>query len=254
MSLNKGKSLCMFSAKGGVGKSINTLNLAGVIEHLEKKTLIIDFDLYSGSIATYINKKFKRSVYDMADDILNNRYTDIKDYVINFDKYIDVLAAPRDPRDAGKIDVRTIPDIIKIAEANYDVVLIDTNHALNDINLVILENVSEVLFMTTNDPLDLKSLRSLIAIFKDLEMTNYKVLLNNSRDPFKSYFSLYDIKHILKTNIDYTLSVDLFLKDMEKYIMDGIVISLDKKFCDVMSKDYQTLLVIATDLLGGDKK
>lgn len=254
MSLNKGKSLCMFSAKGGVGKSVNILNLAGVCEHLDKKVLIIDFDLYSGSIATYVNKKFKKSVYDLAEDVLNNRFTVIKDYVVSVDDYIDVLPAPKDPRDAGKLDVRTIPDIIKIAEGYYDIVLIDTNHALNDINLFILENVSEVLFMTTNDPLDLKSLRSLIAIFKDLEITNYKVLLNNSRDPFKSYFSLYDIKHILKTNIDYTLSVDMFLKDMEKYIMDGIIISLDKKFSSVMSKDYQTFLVIVTDLLGGDKK
>ena len=251
MAMKKGKSLCMFSAKGGVGKSVNILNLAGVFEHLEKKVLVIDFDLYSGSIATYVNKKFKKSVYDMAEDVLNNRFTEISDYVMNVDKYIDVLAAPKDPRDAGKIDVRTIPDIIKIAELNYDVVLIDTNHALNDINLFILENVDEVLFMTTNDPLDLKSLRSLIAIFKDLEMSNYKVLLNNSRDPFKSYFSLYDIKHILRTNIDYTLSVDLFLKDMEKYIMDGVILSLDNKFSSALSKDYQTFLVIATDLLGG---
>ena len=82
-------------------------------------------------------------------------------------------------------------------------------------------------------------------------MSNYKVLLNNSRDPFKSYFSLYDIKHILRTNIDYTLSVDLFLKDMEKYIMDGVILSLDNKFSSALSKDYQTFLVIATDLLGG---
>ena len=62
------------------------------------------------------------------------------------------------------------------------------------------------------------------------------------------------MKHILKNNIDYTLSVDMFLKDMEKYIMEGIIISLDNKFSSVMSKDYQTFLVIATDLLGGDKK
>ena len=92
MAMKKGKSLCMFSAKGGVGKSVNILNLAGVFEHLEKKVLVIDFDLYSGSIATYVNKKFKKSVYDMAEDVLNNRFTEISDYVVNFDKYIDVLA------------------------------------------------------------------------------------------------------------------------------------------------------------------
>ena len=51
MSRNKGKALCLFSAKGGVGKTINAINLAGIFEQLEKKVLIIDFDLTGGDVA-----------------------------------------------------------------------------------------------------------------------------------------------------------------------------------------------------------
>lgn len=253
MKIKKGKSLCFFSAKGGVGKTINILNLAGIFEQLEKRVLIIDFDLETGGIATCLNKKIKTSIYDFSEDILNNRFDNIKNYVSSYDKYIDILAAPKDPRDANKVDARVVSDIIKKAELNYDVVLIDTDHSLNDINLVILQTVSEILFVTTNDPMDLKNLKSLLAIFKELDFKNYKVLLNNSRDPFKSYFSMYDIKHILKNNIDYSLSVDLFMKDIDKYIMDGKIVSLDKKFSRYCSKDYQAFLVIATDLLGDEK-
>lgn len=249
MRIKKGKSLAFFSAKGGVGKTVNILNLAGIIEQIEKKVLVIDMDLYSGAIAASLNKKYDKSIYDLYEDLVNNRYDDIKDYVCMVDNYIDILPAPLDPRNSSKIEPRYIEDIIKKAELNYDVVLVDMNHALNEINLTTLNTVDQMLFFTTNDPVDLKNMKSLIAIFKDLEFTNFKVLLNNSRDPFKDYFSMYEIKKILKHNIDYTLSTDMFLKDLEKYIMDGVIISLDRKFSDIMTRDYQTFLVIATDLL-----
>lgn len=252
MRIKKGKSLCFASAKGGVGKTINILNLAGIFEQLEKKVLIIDLDLYSGAISVALNKNTDKSVFNVVEDMMNNRYEDISNYIASYDNYIDILAAPKDPRDAGKIDAKYVEEIINKASLSYDVILVDTNHALNDISLMAMSSCDEILFVTTNDPLDLKSLKTLIAIFKDLNITNYKVLLNNSRDPFKDYFSMYDIKHILKHNIDYTLSTDLFIKDLENHIMNGIIISLDKKFSDIMTKDYQTFLVIATDLLGDD--
>ena len=98
----------------------------------------------------------------------------------------------------------------------------------------------------------MKNLKSLLTIFKALEFKNYKVLLNNSRDPFKDYFSNYDIKHILGHNIDYTLSPSIFFKDMEKYIMDGIILTKEKRFVDSFGRDYQTFLIMATDLLDED--
>ena len=82
MKIKKGKSMCFFSAKGGVGKTVNILNLAGILEQLDKKVLIIDFDLGTGGVAASLNKRIKMSVYDMGEDILNNRFTKVKDYVV----------------------------------------------------------------------------------------------------------------------------------------------------------------------------
>lgn len=249
MKLKKGKSLCFFSAKGGVGKTVNLINLAGVFQQLDKKVLIIDLDLYGGSIANALNKKYDYSIYNLVDDMIFNRFESFDKYVVNATEKIDLLCAPKDPRDASKIEIKYIEDIINNAVFNYDVVLIDTNHALTDFNLMALSVVDQINFITTNDPLDLKNLKSLISIFKDNGIKNYKIVLNNSRDPFKNYFSLYDIKHILNENISYTLSPDMFLKDIEKRLMNGDIISLDKKFASVMSRDYKVFVLMATDLL-----
>lgn len=249
MKLKKGKSLCFFSAKGGVGKTVNLINLAGIFQQLDKKVLIIDLDLYGGSIANALNKKYDYSIYNLVDDMIFNRFENFDKYVVNATEKIDLLCAPKDPRDASKIEIKYIEDIINNAVFNYDVVLIDTNHALTDFNLMALSVVDQINFITTNDPLDLKNLKSLISIFKDHDIKNYKIVLNNSRDPFKNYFSMYDIKHILNENISYTLSPDMFLKDIEKRIMNGDIISLDKKFASVMSRDYKVFVLMATDLL-----
>lgn len=253
MKIKMGKSMCFFSAKGGVGKTTNILNLAGIFEQLNKRTLIIDMDLYSGAVATYLNKKSDKNVYTLFFDMINGTYKDFSKCVSRIDDYIDILPAPKDPRDANKVDSRYIKNIIDEAKMNYDVVLIDTNHALNDVNLSVLENVDEIVFFTTNDPLDLKNIRSILTIFDSLEFNNYYVLLNNSRDPFKNYLTLYDMKRIINHNINYSLSTDLFLKDMEKLVMKGVIVSLDRKFADVMPNDYKTFVLMATTLLEEDE-
>ena len=115
--------------------------------------------------------------------------------------------------------------------------------------------LDNILFITTNDPLDLKNLKSILSIFRDINLNNYKVLLNDSCNAFKNYFTLYDIKNILKTNIDYTLSREMFLKDIDVYLMNGKIITLDKKFPRIFTKDYSTYMTIAADVLeeGSDK-
>lgn len=253
MKSKKGKIFCVFSAKGGVGKTTTVLNLAGTYENMEKKVLIIDMDLSGGGIALALNKVPEKSIYNMIDDMDNSRYNSLGEYTTVYDDYISFLASPKDPRQAGKIDSKYLDIILDKAVYSYDVVIIDTNHIINEINLTILERVDNILFMVTNDPYDLKNMKSLISIFKDLGMSNYKILLNNSRDPFKNYFSLYDLKNILKSNIDYTLSNRFFIRDIDEYVVNGKIVTLNPKNDRLYAKDLTSLINIATDMLDSEE-
>ena len=37
----------------------------------------------------------------------------------------------------------------------------------------------------------------------------------------KKYFTLFDMKNIIKANIDYVISEEFYVKNIDKYIMNG---------------------------------
>ena len=244
-----GKIITISSVKGGVGKTTMTLNLAGIYCELNKRVLIIDLDLYSGGIAASLNVKNKKDIYTMIDSMSNNRFTELKKYVTTYNKNIDVLACPKDPRMGAKVSGRYIPVIFDLAKKEYDVVLVDTYHILDEINLTALDYSYMTLFIITNDIVDLKNMKSLISIFKDTDKKNYLILLNNSRDIGKDYLSLYDIRTIIKNNIDYTLSKNYYIKNIDKYTISGEILTLNNSINLVHSKDINYMKKMALDLI-----
>ena len=244
-----GKIITISSVKGGVGKTTMTLNLAGIYCELNKRVLIIDLDLYSGGIAASLNVKNKKDIYTMIDSMANNRFTELKKYVTTYNKNIDVLACPKDPRMGAKVSGRYIPVIFDLAKKEYDVVLVDTYHILDEINLTALDYSYMTLFIITNDIVDLKNMKSLISIFKDTDKKNYLILLNNSRDIGKDYLSVYDIRTIIKNNIDYTLSKNYYIKNIDKYTISGEILTLNNSINLFHSKDINNMKKMALDLI-----
>ncbi len=253
MKRKAAKVISIFSCKGGVGKTTNIINLAGVYSLMDKNVLIMDFDLNSGGVAASLNVDVKKTLYNVVDDMSNNRFDEIEKYISKYNEKIDVLSAPIDPRNATKVDAKYIPIIISSCMYKYDVILIDTSHNLSPITLSILDNSDNTLFMITNDPIDLKNSRSMISVFKDNDKTNYKVVFNSSKDTGKDYYSLFDVKNIIRHNIDYTIDRTFYIKDIDKYVINGQILTLDKKIRARRSKDVMRLTKIANSLLEDNK-
>ena len=245
----RGKSMCVFSAKGGVGKSITVLNLAGVLSNLNKKVLILDFDFSSGAIAALLNKPFKKTIYDFVDDYSNSRINKIQSYATKYNENISFLASCKDPRQGAKIASNYAEIIIEKATSEYDAVLIDMTHNFSEFNINVLDKADETLLILTNNLLDLKGMRNIIRIFNDAEKTNYKLLANFAVNPYKKYYTLYDIKHTIKSNIDYFIDYNFFLKTIDNYIADGEILTLNKKMQKVYPKVYKAYQLICNDFL-----
>lgn len=254
MASKLGKIISISSVKGGVGKTIVALNLAGIYHLLGKKVLLIDLDLNSGGIATCLDIKNKKDIFMLVDSINNNRFSNLNEYITKYNDNIDVLASPRDPRQANKVDSKYLPLLFEMAKREYDVVLVDTSHILDEINLTILDNSYMSLFVITNDLVDLKNMKSLVSIFKDTGKENYLTLLNNSRDTGKDYLTNFDIRNIIKTNIDYTLSKNFYIKQIDKYILSGEILILNKSIARFHGKDINNMKVLALDLIDDKHK
>ena len=254
MNNSKGKIVTVTSTKGGVGKTITTLNLAGVYEKLGYKTLVIDFDLYGGAVATYLNSENDKTIFNLVEDLANNRYEKMEDYIYSYDEHIDLIAAPKDPRMASKVDTKYIPLILRNVIYKYDVILIDTSHVLDDINIVTLDNSDAILYIMTNDTFDLKNTKSFMSIMKDVGYDNYYTVLNESIAPGRNYYTFFDIRNIIKTNIDYTISKSMHIRNIDKYILDGQILIFNKKLSFSDKKEWEKLKSLAEKLISNDEE
>lgn len=249
MAIPKAKVITIASVKGGTGKTTTALNLAGTYSLMKKKTLILDFDLYSGGIALSLNIDITSDLYKLAYDMSVNEYKNINDYILNYNEYIDIIPAPKDPRYASKIEKKYINTILKKVINKYEVIIIDTNHFLDATNLILFDKSDTIMYIVNNTPLDIKNLKSMIAIHKDMEKENYCIVLNESNTKQNEIFSNYDIKNIIKSDIDYTIPRTFYNKNINKFVIKGNIMILDKNVRMINKKTIKVFNTIAADLL-----
>ncbi len=238
------KVASVFSGKGGVGKTTFILNLAGALSNLKKKVLIIDADLYNGGIAVSLNKETKKTIYNYSQEYKKEKFPDLNDYIVKYNEYIDFIAAPTSIEEAISITFDILESIINSANLLYDVVLIDTNHVFNSFNDLLLKKMNQILYIVTNDTLDLKNSRNNLDYIRKYS-NNINVILNYSINFNREYYILYDIKNILQCNIDYTISHKFYMENIDVLTLKGEIITLNTQ----KLYDYKTFSLIAKSLI-----
>ncbi|MCI6931836.1 MAG: AAA family ATPase [Tenericutes bacterium] len=245
----RGKIVCFYGGKGGVGKTTTLLSLAGTLSKLNKKVLIVDLDLTNGAIAISLNREANKTIFNFVEDYINNKYNDLDKYITKYDENISFVASPKDPRYASRIDVKYIDILLEKSVYNHDVVLIDTPSILNEISVYSLDKSDVVYLLTTNDCVSLKNIKNIVNLFIENNLDKYKIILNNSFIPNKDYFSNYDIKNIIGHNVDYVISSSFHVNNLDELVVNGEIITYKySKF-----KDEKIFKLIANEIIGGNK-
>ncbi len=242
--MSKGVISVIYSAKGGVGKSTFTLNLAGTLSNNKKKVLIVDLDLYRGAIAISLNRIPKKTIYHFHNDLNNKKNIDIANYITKYNNNIHFISCPQNFEQVKCINFMTIEKLVYEAALLYDVILFDLSHIYSELNYQILNMATNILFLFTNDPTDLKNSANVLNELKKYD-NNLHVILNYSINPERDYYALYDIKHIINNNIDYIISSRFYNSQIDNTTVRGEIFTINNQ----KLADYKIFNLIAKVIL-----
>lgn len=214
-----GAVIAFFSSKGGVGKSILSLNTAIVLsKETDKKVLLIDMDLQFGDIAMLVNQYNQKNILNAVEDGQIDSYENIKPYLYNYNDNFDILFAPEKPEAAEYIAKETVEKIMKAIKNHYDVIIVDTGINFNDNTLYILDMAQKIIMVSTMEIVSLKNTKLGLRVMNSLGYDKDKVKLVINK--FNSSYGI-SKKEIEETFKDGIFS---FIPDEEK----NVAISVNK--------------------------
>jgi len=197
-----GKVITVFSAKGGVGKTTMSTNLATYLASTGAKTLLVDLDLMFGDVAISLQLQPRGSVRDVVAMSGHLDEAGIQSVVTTHpDSNLDVIAAPADPADADRVPSHVIVELLRVARGLYDYVLVDTPPSFTEHVLASFDVSDLTVLIATLDIPAVKNLRIAINTLDTLGASKESRTIVLNRSDAKVGLKPDDVEAALKTPI-----------------------------------------------------
>jgi pilus assembly protein CpaE len=173
-----GEVFVVFSAKGGVGKSIIAANLAvALARETDAKVALVDLDLQFGDIGVMLNLNHSRSITDVVDaqDHLDAEVLD--DILAVGPAGIRVLLAPVKPELADLVTPDHVRTVFAEVRKLCDFVVVDASSHLGEAILQVMEIASKILVVTGLTIPSVKNARLTLGVLESLNIDPERVLL-----------------------------------------------------------------------------
>jgi pilus assembly protein CpaE len=198
----EGKVITVFSAKGGVGKTTMSTNLATYLASTGAKTLLVDLDLMFGDVAISLQLQPRGSVRDVVAMAGHLDEAGIASVVTTHpESGLDVIAAPADPADADRVPSHVIVELLRDARSLYDYVLVDTPPSFTEHVLAAFDVSDLTVLIATLDIPAVKNLRIAINTLDTLGASKESRTIVLNRSDAKVGLKPDDVEVALKTPI-----------------------------------------------------
>ena len=149
----------VFSAKGGVGKTTVSTNLAVILSLGGARVALVDLDVAFGDVAVALTLFPAHTLADAAALGPALDPSSLAGMLVPHSSGVRVLAAPTDPGAADTITADTVTRALDILAEHFDHVVIDTPPSLDERVLAAIDASTRVALVATLDVPALKNLR-----------------------------------------------------------------------------------------------
>lgn len=171
--------LCVAGAKGGVGKTMVSSNLALLLARAGYRTLLVDFDLGTGNVGVQLRLSAKLDL----DDVFERRCS-VRDAVSHGPGRLRVLLGRSGPTrltSATPEEVELLLRQVREAAADFDVVVFDTGAGLHVGTLCVAAQCDLTLGVTTPEMTSLTDTYALCKVLHARGAALPKIVVNRAR-------------------------------------------------------------------------
>ncbi|MEU2226348.1 cellulose synthase operon protein YhjQ/BcsQ [Streptomyces sp. NPDC018347] len=156
-------------AKGGVGATLAAIQLALAAQASGRATVLVDLDLQTGDVASYLDIQFRRSVADLA------AITDISprvlaDAVFRHGTGLALLLAPGEGERGEEVTDRAARQLVSALRSRYEVVVVDCGAQLSGAGAAAVETADTALLVTTPDVIAVRAAKRTVRMWDRLQI------------------------------------------------------------------------------------
>ncbi|GGX57521.1 hypothetical protein GCM10010358_09570 [Streptomyces minutiscleroticus] len=164
-----GTVVTVTGAKGGVGATVAAVQLALAARASGRSVALLDLDLQSGDVASYLDVQFRRSVADLA-AIADINARVLQDAVYTHDTGLGLLLAPGEGERGEEVTDRVARQVLAALRSRYEVVVVDCGAQMNAANAAAVELADHALLLVTPDVVAVRAAKRMVRLWDRLQI------------------------------------------------------------------------------------
>lgn len=164
-----GTIVTVSGAKGGVGATVTAVQLALAAQASGRTAALVDLDLQSGDVASYLDVQFRRSIADLA-AISDITPRVLQDAVYTHESGLGLLLAPADGERGEEVTDRVARQTLGALRARYDVVVVDCGAYVTAAGATAVELADHALLLVTPDVVAVRAAKRMVRLWDRLQI------------------------------------------------------------------------------------